>query len=183
AFASRRGLDITLDAWGEDPFRTLFNEELGAIVQVADEDRAAFADLIERHALTECAQRIARPTSGPRVRVRLDGMLLAEWRWEELFDAWWSVSHAMQRLRDNPDSADEERAVARDFEAPGLKPLLSFDPAQDVAAPYIQSVPGAPAVVTGARPRVAILREQGVNSQIEMARAFDRAGFVAVDVH
>jgi phosphoribosylformylglycinamidine synthase len=174
AFASRRGLDITLDAWGDDPFRTLFNEELGAVVQVADEDRAAFADLVERHALTECAQRIARPTSVPRVRVRLDGELLVEWRWEELFDAWWSVTHAMQKLRDNPESADQERATARDFAAPGLKPKLTFDPAEDVAAPFI---------ATGARPRVAILREQGVNSHIEMARAFDRAGFTPVDVH
>ncbi|GAB3508911.1 phosphoribosylformylglycinamidine synthase [Pseudoxanthomonas daejeonensis] len=174
AFASRRGLDITLDAWGDDPFRTLFNEELGAVVQVADEDRAAFADLVERHALTECTQRIARPSAVPRVRVRRDGELLAEWRWEELFDAWWSVTHAMQKLRDNPESADAERAVARDFTAPGLKPKLTFDPAEDVAAPFI---------ATGARPRVAILREQGVNSHIEMARAFDRAGFVPVDVH
>ncbi|KAF1686584.1 phosphoribosylformylglycinamidine synthase [Pseudoxanthomonas broegbernensis] len=174
AFASRRGLDITLDAWGEDPFRTLFNEELGAIVQVADEDRAAFADLVERHALIECTQRIARPGAVPRVRVRLDGELLVEWHWEELFDAWWSVTHAMQKLRDNPDSADEERATARDFAAPGLKPKLGFDPAEDVAAPFI----GA-----GARPRVAILREQGVNGQIEMARAFDRAGFAPIDVH
>ncbi|WP_019399542.1 phosphoribosylformylglycinamidine synthase [Pseudoxanthomonas sp. GW2] len=174
AFASRRGLDIVLDGWGDDPFRTLFNEELGAIVQVADEDRAAFADLVERHALTECAQRIARPTGTPRVRVRHSGALLAQWEWDELFDAWWSVTHAMQKLRDNPDSADEERAVARDFSAPGLKPQLSFDPAEDVAAPFIN---------TGARPRVAILREQGVNSHIEMARAFDRAGFTPVDVH
>ncbi|WP_125076664.1 phosphoribosylformylglycinamidine synthase [Pseudoxanthomonas sp. SGT-18] len=174
AFASRRGLDIVLDGWGDDPFRTLFNEELGAIVQVADEDRAAFADLVERHALTECAQRIARPTGTPRVRVRHSGALLAQWEWDELFDAWWSVTHAMQKLRDNPDSADEERAVARDFSAPGLKPQLSFDPAEDVAAPFIN---------TGARPRVAILREQGVNSHIEMARAFDRAGFAPVDVH
>src|SRR5690606_22383578 len=79
AFASRRGLDIVLDGWGDDPFRTLFNEELGAIVQVADEDRAAFADLVERHALTECAQRIARPTGTPRVRVRHSGALLAQW--------------------------------------------------------------------------------------------------------
>ncbi|MCF5930127.1 AIR synthase-related protein, partial [Xanthomonas perforans] len=69
AFASRQGLDITLDAWGDDAFRSLFNEELGAVVQIASEDRAAFADLVERHALTECAQRIARPTGAPRIRV------------------------------------------------------------------------------------------------------------------
>ena len=191
AFASRRGLDIVLDAWGEDPFRTLFNEELGAIVQVADEDRAAFADLVERHALTECAQRIARPTTAAKVRVRLGEDTLAEWSWQVLFDAWWSVSHAMQKLRDNPDSADEERALARDFAAPGLKPKLTFDPADDVAAPYMAvQVPRAqdaperpPFIAGGARPKVAILREQGVNGQIEMANAFERAGFASFDVH
>jgi phosphoribosylformylglycinamidine synthase len=82
AFTSRLGLDITLDAWGDDPFRSLFNEELGAVVQIAREDRAAFADLVERHALTECAQRIAKPTTAPVVRVSLGGENLAEWRWE-----------------------------------------------------------------------------------------------------
>ncbi len=174
AFASRLGLDIVLDAWGDDPFRSLFNEELGAVVQIAREDRAAFADLVERHALTECAQRIARPSTAPVVRVQLDGQSLVEWRWEELFDAWWSVTHAMQKLRDNPEMADLERAIARDFNAPGLKPKLTFDPADDVAAPYMAA---------GTRPKVAILREQGVNGQIEMANIFERAGFDAFDVH
>lgn len=174
AFASHRGLDINLDGWGDDAFRTLFAEELGAVVQVADEDRAAFADLIERHALIECAQRIARPTTAAVVRVQQDGDVLAEWRWEELFDAWWSVTHAMQKLRDNPETADEERENARQFGRTGLKPRLSFDAAADVAAPFI---------ATGKRPKVAILREQGVNGQIEMASAFTRAGFDAFDVH
>ncbi|AMJ57740.1 MULTISPECIES: phosphoribosylformylglycinamidine synthase [Stenotrophomonas] len=174
AFASRMGLDIVLDAWGDDPFRSLFNEELGAVVQIAKEDRAAFADLVERHALTECAQRIARPSTAPAVRVQLGSDTLVEWRWEELFDAWWSVTHAMQKLRDNPDAADQERAIARNFNAPGLKPKLAFDPAEDVAAPFI---------ATGARPKVAILREQGVNGQIEMANIFERVGFDAYDVH
>jgi phosphoribosylformylglycinamidine synthase len=178
AFASHCGLDIELDGWGEDraddACRTLFNEELGAVVQVADEDRAEFADLVARHGLVECAQRIARPTTAPAIRVLDAGNALAEWRWDELFDAWWSVTHAMQRLRDNPESADAERECARRFDAPGLQPKLAFDPAEDVAAPFI---------ATGARPKVAILREQGVNGQVEMASAFDRAGFAAVDVH
>ncbi|WP_159017350.1 phosphoribosylformylglycinamidine synthase [Cognatiluteimonas profundi] len=174
AFCSHLGLDIQLDGWGEHPFRTLFNEELGAVVQIACADRAEFADLVARHGLIDCAQRIARPTTAPSIRIRSDGDALVEWRWEELFDAWWSVTHAMQALRDNPDCADEERALARRFDAPGLNPVLSFDPVEDVAAPYI---------ATGARPKVAILREQGVNSQIETAVAFDRAGFSAHDVH
>lgn len=177
AFASHCGLDIDLDAWGDgedDVFPTLFNEELGAVVQVAVEDRAAFADLVEKHALTECAQRIARPTTAPAVRVLRDGETVAEWRWETLFDAWWSVTHAMQKLRDNPESADQERESARRFAAPGLKPKLSFDANEDIASPFIN---------TGKRPKVAILREQGVNSQVETAYAFDRAGFDAFDVH
>jgi phosphoribosylformylglycinamidine synthase len=179
AFCSRTGLDITLDAWGENPFRTLFNEELGAVVQVACEDRADFADLVARHGLVQCAQRIARPTAAPLVRVVDEDKVLAQWRWEELFDAWWSVTHAMQRLRDNPECADEERAGARRFDAPGLQPILTFDPADDVAAPFLDRSFN----IGGARPRVAILREQGVNGQVEMAAAFDRAGFEPVDVH
>ncbi len=178
AFASHLGLDIRLDGWGDgrtgDPLRVLFNEELGAVVQVPVEERAAFADLVARHGLIECAQRIAVPTTAPVVRIADGDDELAKWRWDELFDAWWSVTHAMQKLRDNPDGADSERESARRFDAPGLQPLLTFDAAEDVASPFIS---------TGARPKVAILREQGVNSQIEMAWGFDRAGFDTFDVH
>ncbi|QNN45628.1 phosphoribosylformylglycinamidine synthase [Thermomonas brevis] len=178
AFASHLGLDIRLDGWGDgrtgDPLRVLFNEELGAVVQVPTEERAAFADLVARHGLIECAQRIAVPTTAPMVRIADGDEELAQWRWDELFDAWWSVTHAMQKLRDNPDCADSERESARRFDAPGLQPVLAFDAAEDVAAPFVS---------TGARPKVAILREQGVNSQIETAYAFDRAGFDAFDVH
>ncbi len=178
AFCSHLGLEIDLEGWGDergrDAVRTLFSEELGAVVQIAAEDRAEFADLVARHGLIECAQRIARPTNAPRIRVHDGEDLLTEWSWDTLFDAWWSVTHAMQALRDNPESAAQERAAARDFAAPGLRPALTFDPAEDVAAPY---------VATGVRPRIAILREQGVNGQIEMASAFDRAGFAAIDVH
>ncbi|HVI57296.1 MAG TPA: phosphoribosylformylglycinamidine synthase [Luteimonas sp.] len=178
AFCSHLGLDISLEGWGgdraDDVCRTLFNEELGAIVQIRGEDRAEFADMVARHGLVECAQRIARPSTAPSIRVTEGGDTLVEWHWEALFDAWWSVTHAMQKLRDDPACADEERAAARRFDAPGLQPKLGFDPAEDVAAPYVG---------TGAAPRVAILREQGVNGQVEMASAFVRSGFEAVDVH
>ena len=186
AFASHCGLDINLDRWGEDAVRALFNEELGAIVQVATQDRAAFADLVDRHDLTVCAQRIGRPVVGgtlgaaPTIRVQRERTTLVEWSWQELFDAWWSVTHAMQSLRDDPDCAEEERSARRDFDAPPLTATLTFDAA---AAPA-PSVPRSPFPVPGlSRPRIAILREQGVNGQIEMAAAFDRAGFDAVDVH
>ncbi|HST45398.1 MAG TPA: phosphoribosylformylglycinamidine synthase subunit PurQ, partial [Luteimonas sp.] len=178
AFCSHVGLEIDLDGWGaergDDAFRTLFNEELGAVVQIAAEDRAEFADLVARHGLIDCAQRIARPLTAATIRIVGGGATLAEWRWDALFDAWWSVSHAMQRLRDNPDCADEEHAAVRAFDAPGLQPACTFDVAQDPAAPY---------VATGARPKVAILREQGVNGQVEMAHGFHAAGFDAIDVH
>ena len=170
AFASRTGLELNLDGWGENALACLFNEELGAIVQVANEDRAAFADLVNRHDLTHCAQRIGRPVASPTIRVVAEGESLAEWGWQELFDAWWSVTHAMQALRDNPECADEERSARRDFNAPGLLALRL-------------PAPAPPRLSSPARPRVAILREQGVNSQYEMAAAFDRAGFTAVDVH
>jgi phosphoribosylformylglycinamidine synthase len=195
AFASRLGLELNLDAWGENAFSSLFNEELGAIVQIAAEDRAAFADLVNRHDLTHCAQRIGRPIAAPVVRVLGEGEVIAEWRWQELFDAWWSVTHAMQRLRDNPECADEERVARRDFADPGLNPLLTFKAsatpdagAADQTSVGLKSAATsaavqAPYISTGARPRVAILREQGVNSHLEMAAAFDKAGFTAVDVH
>src|SRR3546814_12640890 len=118
------------------------------------EDRAAFADMVARHGLVDCAQRIARPTTAPQVRVLDDGEVLASWHWEELFGAWWSVTHAMQRLRDNPESADEERAATVRFDAPGLRPKLGFDPAEDTAPPFI-----AP----GARPKPATPPEHAGN--------------------
>ena len=174
AFAGHCGLELNLEGWGDDAFAALFNEELGAVVQIASEDRVAFADLVNRHDLTHCAQRIGKPTTAPVVRVNQGRELLAEWGWQQLFGAWWSVTHAIQALRDDPAGADGERAARLDFADPGLSPVLSFDMAQDIAAPYIH---------TGVRPKIAVLREQGVNGQVEMAAAFDRAGFSAVDVH
>ena len=174
AFASHCGLDLQLDRWGDNPFSTLFCEELGVIVQVPTDKRAEFADLIDHHGLTHCAQRIGRTLAAPRVRVLAGQKVLAEWGWQELFEAWWSVTHAMQAMRDTPESAASERAVQSDFSTPPMTAKLSFDPQQDVAAPYVSR---------GSRPRVAILREQGINGQVELAAAFDRAGFDAVDVH
>lgn len=174
AFASHCGLELQLDRWGDDPLSTLFCEELGVIVQIAAQDRAAFADLVDHHGLTHCAQRIGRPLLAPRVRALAGRKVLAQWSWQELFAAWWQVTHALQALRDTATSAAAERAAQMDFHASPLSPRLPFDPQQDTSAPY---------VARGARPRVAILREQGINGQVELAAAFDRVGFQAVDVH
>jgi phosphoribosylformylglycinamidine synthase len=170
AFAGHCGLDIRLDQWGGDDLACLFNEELGALVQVAREDRADFADLINAFDLTHCAQRIAKPNDSDVIRVLRENEMVAAWSWQTLFEAWWSVSHAMQKLRDNPECADAEFEAVKRFDAPGMQPQLSF-------------TPEAPMLNTGAAPRIAILREQGVNGQVEMAAAFTRAGFEAVDVH
>jgi phosphoribosylformylglycinamidine synthase len=187
AFASHIGLEICLDRWGEDSVRALFNEELGAVVQVSCENRAAFADLVDRHDLTHCAQRVAKPVATPTIKVRRGRSTLAEWGWQEAFDAWWSVTHAMQSLRDDPACAEEERVARRDFDAPPLTAHLTFDPLKPTSfgkvSTSIAGLSRAAPNVLAAHPRIAILREQGVNGQIEMAAAFDRAGFEAVDVH
>jgi phosphoribosylformylglycinamidine synthase len=185
AFASHLGLEICLDRWGEDAVRALFNEELGAIVQVSAGSRADFADLVDRHDLTHCAQRVAKPVAAPSIKVRRGRTMLAEWSWQEAFDAWWSVTHAMQSLRDDPACAEEERDARRDFDAPPLTAHLTFDhPERDASGKPAVAIHDPRFTIHAAkRPRVAILREQGVNGQIEMAAAFDRAGFETVDVH
>ncbi len=172
AFASHCGLDVDIDS--TDAVADLFAEELGVLVQVRDCDRQKFQDRLAEHGLLEYARPVASPIVEPRVLVRTAGSVVGQWPWQELMTAWTRTTHAMQRLRDEPGCADEEQRQRCEFAAPGLAPILSFDPNEDVAAPYIG---------IGARPRIAILREQGVNGQIEMAAAFDRAGFAAVDVH
>jgi phosphoribosylformylglycinamidine synthase len=172
AFASRCGLAITLDELPDDPIGALFNEELGAIVQVASADRHDVVQACEAAGLRCVA--IGAPASGERVRIARDNVTLFDESRTELHRAWSSTTHAMQRLRDHPEAADQEYERILDTADPGMAPHLSFDSADDIAAPF---------VAHGARPRVAILREQGVNGHIEMAAAFDRAGFAAFDVH
>ncbi|HET9762055.1 MAG TPA: phosphoribosylformylglycinamidine synthase, partial [Casimicrobiaceae bacterium] len=172
AFASRCGLAISLDELPGEALAGLFSEELGAVVQVACDDRHDVVGAFEAGGLRCVA--IGEPASGERVRIVRDGVTLFDESRVELQRAWSSTSHAMQRLRDHPEAADQEYERILDAAEPGFAPRLSFDPAEDIAAPFI---------ARGARPRVAILREQGVNGHVEMAAAFDRAGFAAFDVH
>ena len=171
AFASRCGLEIDLASSITDTLGALFAEELGAIVQV---DLVHVDDVIQtaRDAGIE-AIRIGRPVAGSRVRIRCgDAVVLDESR-TDLHLAWSATTHAMQRMRDNPQAADQEYARLHDESDPGLVPLLTFE-VDALDAPFVSR---------GRRPRVAILREQGVNGQVEMAAAFTRAGFDAFDVH
>ena len=174
AFAGHCGLELHLDGWGEASLRALFNEELGAVVQVAEANREAFEALLVKYGLAAVSHRIGRPKQKLGIKLFLGDEALFKWNWSTLYKAWNETSFAMQSLRDNPLSADAELEWRMDDADPGISPKLSFDPTVDVAASLIAS---------GQRPRIAILREQGVNGQVEMAAAFSRAGFDAVDVH
>ncbi len=174
AFAGHCGLDIQLADWAENTLAALFCEELGVLVQVRESDRTAFSALLATHGIADLAHVVARPNARMRVKVALGSDTLAKWNCRDLMHMWSETSHAMQRRRDNPASADVEHAWRCDESDPGITPRIGFDPAEDIAAPYI---------ARGARPRIAILREQGVNGQVEMAAAFTRAGFDAIDVH
>jgi len=173
AFAGHCGLDIDLPAARGGPAAALFAEEPGAVLQVREDDLAAVLECLGAHGLGACTHTIGAPTSLMRLRLRVGEALLEE-SWRDLRRAWSETSYRMRRLRDDPTCAEEELEQLLDETDPGLSVSLSFDPQHDVAAPLI---------ALGARPRVAVLREQGVNSHFEMAAVLDRAGFEAVDVH
>jgi phosphoribosylformylglycinamidine synthase len=174
ALAGHCGIDVELNDWGESTLSALFSEELGAVVQIRASDRAAFLDLLAAHDLGNLARFCGNPHKRKRVKLWLGGEAIARWNWQDLMRVWSETSHQMAQLRDNPQSAREERDWRYDDGDPGIVPKLGFDPAADIAAPHI---------LTDARPKIAILREQGVNGQVEMAAAFTRAGFDAYDVH
>ena len=172
AIAARCGLEICIDELPGAPAEALFNEELGAVLQVRTADRHDVVAAFEASGL-RCIC-VGEPVVDGRIRIVGDSATLFEASRIELHRAWSATTHALQRMRDNPASADQEYERISDADDPGLAPMLCFDPAEDISAPFI---------ATGVRPRVAVLREQGVNGQVELAAAFDRAGFAAYDVH
>ena len=174
AFAGHCGLDIDLPAQGGAALAQLFAEEPGVVLQIAEESEGRVAQILARHGLAELALRVGAPTRRMQVSVRVGGERVLDEPWTALRAAWSETSWQMRRLRDDPQCADEEYAAQASAEDRGLAVSLSFDPEEDIAAPYI---------ARGIRPRVAILREQGVNSQTETAAFFDRAGFAPYDVH
>jgi phosphoribosylformylglycinamidine synthase len=174
AFAGGTGLTIELTTIAGDPVSILFNEELGAVIQVRAGDVDRTIGLLAKYGLGEYAHAIGSPTRGHRVVIRRQGRTLLEESRATLRAVWSETTHRMQSLRDDPACADEEQALRTDADDPGLSAQVPFDANQDIAAPF---------VARGARPRVAVLREQGVNGHLEMAAAWTRAGFEAVDVH
>lgn len=174
AFAGHCGLNIKLDSLSDDMIATLFNEELGAVIQVRDDALESTLEILNQHGLAECSHVIGEACVGDKLKFERNNQILLERSRSDLRVIWAEMTHQMQRIRDNEKCADEEHAAKSDPLHSGLHAQLSFDPSDDVAAPYIAK---------GAKPKIAILREQGVNSHVEMAAAFDRAGFDAVDVH
>jgi len=174
AFAGHCGIEARLDELGGDRRAALFNEELGAVLQVRHCDTDTVLETLREAGLGRHSHVIGM--------LRDDDRIVFMWAHKPVFDekridlqrAWAETSYQMQALRDNPDCAGQEFAALLDSSDPGIQPRVSFDPEDNIAAPMI---------AVGVPPRVAILREQGVNGQLEMAAAFTAAGFDCSDVH
>lgn len=166
--------DLSDELYNHAAIKILFNEELGAVIQIRQQDRDYVDAAFEAAGLTGAVSRIGSPDfDNESISFFGYGYFLEQNR-ADLQRAWQETSHAIQRLRDNPACADSEFALIGDNGRSALFADLKFDVNEDIAAPFINS---------GAKPKIAILREQGVNGQIEMAAAFTRAGFDAYDVH
>ena len=158
----------------EQTIRALFSEELGAVIQVRRDDRDAVFSILRKLGLSSCSHVVAKTNTNGRIEIWRDAKnIFAEPR-EVLQKLWTNTSYQIARLRDNPACADSEFSLLENLSDPGMSPKLTFDFTEDVAAPFI---------LKGARPKVAILREQGVNSHVEMAYAVNMAGFDSFDVH
>lgn len=174
AFAGRCGLDIDLAHFAsKDSVAILLNEELGAVIQVDSSKRDAVHAAFKKYQMLDCLIDIGTAAPGDKVSVRNGENLVYENSRSALQELWSLNSFHIQKRRDNPECADQEFTSISEVN-PGLSARLSYDIHEDVVAPY---------VATQHKPKVAILREQGVNSHVEMAAAFDRAGFSAIDVH
>jgi len=173
AFAGRIGLDINLDQIcksSSQVLETLFNEELGIVIQVPTSNIEEVINLVSAVGLKDHIYRIASPNKSKDIKIYERQSLAFDWGLDDLLKEWNFVSHKMQSLRDNPETADQEYLFDTDKKRKGLDPKISFTIPKKL-------------VLSSKKPRIAILREQGVNGQVEMAAAFDRVGFSCVDVH
>ena len=178
AFAGHTGVDIDLSKINGDNLSILFNEELGAVIQVHKEDIETINTVFTQHNILDYCNDIGCLNNEDTIRFSRDGAVILENSRTYYRTTWAQTTYKMQSLRDNPECAQQEHDVKFDTEDPGLQANLSFDINEDIVSDLIIKDSQ-----TGNNPRVAILREQGVNSHVEMAASFDRAGFVAVDVH
>ncbi len=174
AFAGHCGLEVNLAGAKGDGLAALFAEEPGVVLQVRAVDAPQVLGVLDAHGVQRCSAVIGRPLIGSD-RIRLNaGRARIDESWEALKREWSETTFRMRELRDDPGCAREEFAAATAFDAPPLVVDLAFDTREDIAAPFI---------ARGARPRIAVLREQGVNSQTEMAAVFHLASFESHDLH
>jgi phosphoribosylformylglycinamidine synthase len=169
AFAGHCGVNADISALSGDSVSALYNEELGAVIQVAASDAQTIATQFNG-----LAHVIGDVTHANLIQIQHNGKVVFSDTRVNLHRVWSETTYQMQKLRDNPVSAQQEYDRLLNDNDRGLFAAPSFNPAENIAAPYI---------ATGVRPKMAILREQGVNGHVEMAAAFDRAGFAAYDVH
>ncbi|MDB5983221.1 MAG: purL, partial [Pseudomonas sp.] len=177
AFAGHCGLNLFLDGLAEtsaDLAAILFNEELGAVIQVRQDDTPDVLAQFSAAGLGDCVAVVGQPVNNDEVNISFNGDPVFGGQRRLLQRQWAETSYQIQRLRDNVECAEQEFDVLLEEDNPGLSAKVGFDVNDDISAPYIKK---------GIRPQVAVLREQGVNGQVEMAAAFDRAGFNAIDVH
>lgn len=174
AFAGKTGVNIDLDSLSGPAIELLFNEELGAVIQVSATHKEQVLAVFAKHQIQHLVHSIGSINDTDQIVFKQNKKVILENSRVFYRQMWAQTTLHMQKLRDNPSCAEQEHAAKADVKDPGLHTSLSFDVTQDVAAPYI---------LKGVAPRIAILREQGVNSHVEMAAAFDRAGFNAIDVH
>ncbi|WP_417661217.1 phosphoribosylformylglycinamidine synthase [Pseudomonas sp.] len=177
AFAGHCGLSLQLDTLAlnhNELAGVLFNEELGAVIQVNQDFTAEVLSQFSAAGLDDCVAVIGKPVNNGHIEISYKDVSVLSAERRILQRQWSETSYQIQRLRDNAQCADQEFDALLEEDNPGLSAKLGFDVNEDIAAPYIKK---------GLRPQIAVLREQGVNGQVEMAAAFDRAGFNAVDVH
>ncbi|MEE9331024.1 MAG: phosphoribosylformylglycinamidine synthase [Methylophilaceae bacterium] len=172
AFAGHCGVLADISSLQGNLLNALFNEELGAVIQVRASDVETVLMQLNS-VLTGCVHLIGQVTNANEITIKKDDTIFSDSR-INLHRMWSETTYHMQRLRDNPTCAQQEYDRILDDADTGIKPYLTFDLNDNISTTYIN---------TGARPNMAILREQGVNGQTEMAAAFDRAGFNSIDVH
>lgn len=196
AFAGRTGVSINVDMltfdgavqdWGdykirpeqvqvqrdESTIKALFNEELGAVIQVRAEDRDKVLQILREVGLSLCSHAIGTLNDKDTIEVFRDGGVVLEYPRSELGAAWSEVGYEIAKLRENPLTAKAEYERWQDVNDVGLNAKVAFDPQENIAMPYFNKE----------RPAVGIIREQGLNSQSEMAWAFHKAGFTVHDIH
>ena len=173
AFAGRGGLHCDITALGDDVMATLFAEELGVVVQVLESNLPAVETMFKQAGIDHCCHRIGMPQQEAKLKIDHANESVLDESIVALQRAWAETTLQMQSMRDNPVCAQQEFDLIQPDQPAKLFSRTGFDPADDICAGLVGST----------APRIAILREEGVNGQVEMAAAFDRAGFIASDVH